>query len=149
MSAFSKITSITERSAKRVGRGFGSGKGGHTSGRGQKGQKSRRGSKIPLWFEGGQLPLIKRLPMLRGKGRFNVLVKTAEVTLSELNKMQADTITFDTLKLERVIPAGAKKAKVIASGSISRKVTITGENVALSATAQLAIEKAGGSSQLV
>ena len=149
MSAFSKLTSVTEPSAKRLGRGFGSGKGGHTSSRGQKGQKSRRGSKIPLWFEGGQLPLIKRLPMLRGKGRFNVLVTTAEVTLSELDKMQADTITFDTLKLERIIPAGAKKAKIIASGSISRKVTITGEKIAASANAVVAIEKAGGSSQII
>ena len=143
MAVFNKLISVIDKPAKRVGRGFGSGKGGHTSSRGQKGQKSRRGSKIPLWFEGGQLPLIKRLPMLRGKGKFNVLVKTAEVTLTELNRMKADTITFDTLKLEKVIPAAAKQAKVIASGSISRKVTLTGENIALSANAKVAVAPAG------
>lgn len=145
MSALSKIISVKDKSAKRPGRGFGSGKGGHTSSRGQKGQKSRRGAKIPLWFEGGQLPLIKRLPMLRGKGKFNVLVTTAEVTLAEINNMKADAISFDTLKLEKVIPVQAKKAKIIASGSIFRKVSITGDNIAVSKGAKAAIEKAGGS----
>lgn len=143
MSVLSSIKSVTSKPKRRVGRGFGSQKGGHTSGRGQKGQKSRRGSKIPLWFEGGQLPLIKRLPMLRGKARFNVLNFTAEVTLSDLDKMQANTITFDTLKLEKVIPVRAKKAKIIASGKVTRKITV--EGIQISAKAQEALEKAGGS----
>jgi large subunit ribosomal protein L15 len=142
MSVLSSIKSIQEKSKRRVGRGFGSQKGGHTSGRGQKGQKSRRGSKIPLWFEGGQLPLIKRLPMLRGKARFNVLTLTAEVSLSDLDKMQADTITFDTLKLEKVIPARAKKAKIIATGKLRRKIAI--EGIQISAKAKEALENAGG-----
>lgn len=142
MSILSLLPSIQQRPKKRVGRGYGSQKGGHTSGRGQKGQGSRRGFHSPLWFEGGQLPLIKRLPMLRGKARFNVLTLTAEVSLSDLNKMKADTITFDTLKLEKVIPTRSKKAKVIASGKLERKITL--EGIQVSASAKLAIEKAGG-----
>jgi large subunit ribosomal protein L15 len=67
MSILSSLTKITTRSKKRLGRGYGSGKGGHTSSRGQKGQKSRVGSKVPLWFEGGALPLSKRIPMWRVK----------------------------------------------------------------------------------
>lgn len=143
MSLLNKLVSTTKRSAKRVGRGYSSGKGGHTSGRGMKGQKSRGGSKIPVWFEGGQLPLIKRLPMLRGKGRFNVVRPTAELTLTELNNMKADTITLETLKLEKVISPRFKKAKVIASGTIDRKVTVQGLKVTKAATQ--AIEAVGGS----
>lgn len=146
MSAFSKLISIKTKSAKRPGRGYGSGKGGHTSSRGQKGQLSRRGAKNPLWFEGGQLPLIKRLPMLRGKGRFNVLIKTAEVTLAEIERMDEAKITFDTLKLKKVISPAAKKAKIIATGNLTRKISIEGDNIAVSAGAKKAIEKVGGSS---
>jgi len=143
MSLLNKLTTTTTKSKKRVGRGYGSAKGGHTSSRGQKGQKSRQGSKIPLWFEGGQLPLIKRLPMLRGKGRLNVVRPTAEVTLSEINSMKADTITLDTLKLEKVIDSRMAKAKVIASGKLDRKVTVEGLKVTKAATE--AITAAGGS----
>jgi large subunit ribosomal protein L15 len=142
MSLLNKLTITTTKSSKRLGRGYGSGKGGHTSTRGQKGQKSRQGAKIPLWFEGGQLPLIKRLPMLRGKGRLNVVRITAEVTLSEINAMKADTITLDTLKLEKVISSRAGKAKVIASGKLDKKVTVQGLKV--TKAAQEAIVAAGG-----
>ncbi|MEX0895467.1 MAG: 50S ribosomal protein L15 [Patescibacteria group bacterium] len=150
MSLLHTITSTTDRKAKRVGRGYGSGKGGHTSGRGTKGQKSRGGAKIPLWFEGGQLPLIKRMPMLRGKGRFKVVKPTATVTLSELNSMKAATITFESLVAEKIISGKAKKAKIVASGSISRKVTIDSTDqkvVAVSKGAQAKIEAAGGTIQ--
>ena len=142
MSLLNKLTSITKKSAQRVGRGYGSGKGGHTSTRGQKGQKSRGGSKIPLWFEGGQLPLIKRLPMLRGKGKLNVVRPTAEITLTEIDNMQAETITLETLKLEKVIHPRFKKAKIISSGEITRKVTV--EGIGVTEGAKTAIEKAGG-----
>ncbi|MBP7700660.1 50S ribosomal protein L15 [Candidatus Woesebacteria bacterium] len=142
MSILSTLKKITETSKKRVGRGYGSGKGGHTSSRGQKGQKSRGGSKIPLWFEGGQLPLIKRLPMLRGKGRLEVVRPAAEINLSDIQRMKADVITLDALKLEKLIDVKFKKAKIIASGEISRKVTIKGLKVSESAKA--AIEKVGG-----
>ena len=63
MSLLQKLAKTVTKSNKRVGRGYGSGKGGHTASRGQKGQKSRVGSKIPLWFEGGQLPGVKKYPM--------------------------------------------------------------------------------------
>jgi large subunit ribosomal protein L15 len=144
MSLLNNLTSIVDRSAKRVGRGFGSGKGGHTSGRGMKGQKSRVGSKIPLWFEGGQLPLTKRLPMLRGKGRFNVLTPTAEVTLSDIEKMKAKIINLETLKQEKIINARFKKAKVIKTGELTRKVTV---EIPVSAASKKAIESAGGSTK--
>jgi large subunit ribosomal protein L15 len=136
------LTKITERSAKRLGRGVGSGKGEHTVGRGTKGQRARKSGEAPAWFEGGQLPLTKRLPMLRGKARFEVLNPAAEVKLSDLEKMKADVITFDALKLEKVIDKRFKKAKIIANGSITRKVTVQG--IRASKTATQMIEKAGG-----
>lgn len=143
MSLLNKLNKSTSKSNKRVGRGYGSGKGGHTSTRGQKGQKSRQGANVPAWFEGGQLPLIKRLPMLRGKGRLNVVRPVAEVTLSEIESMKADTITIDTLKLEKVIGIRFKTAKIVASGKLSRKVTVQG--VKVTKTAAQAIQDAGGS----
>ena len=143
MSLLNQIISITTKPKKRVGRGYGSGKGSHTSGRGQKGQKSRTGSNIAPWFEGGQLPLVKRLPMLRGKLRFGVVRPTAQITLSDLQKMKADVITLDTLKLEKVIESKFKKAKVIATGTLTRAVKVVG--VGVSAGARQLIEKTGGS----
>lgn len=145
MSILHSLTSTTTKRAKRVGRGYGSGKGGHTSGKGTKGQKSRGGGKVPLWFEGGQLPIIKRMPMLRGKGKLKVVRPCATVTLSELQSMKADPITFESLILEQVISARAKKAKVVATGSLQRAVHITG--IQVSAGAKTRIEAAGGSVQ--
>ena len=142
MSLLNTLTKTTTTAQKRVGRGYGSGKGGHTSSRGQKGQKSRGGSKIPLWFEGGQLPLIKRLPMLRGKGKLTVVRPTAQVTLTELEKMDSSVITLDTLKIEKVIATAFKKAKIIASGSIHKKITVSG--VLVTEGARQAITAAGG-----
>ncbi|MBU0578562.1 50S ribosomal protein L15 [Patescibacteria group bacterium] len=141
MSLLNHLTSIVDRSAKRVGRGYGSGKGGHTSGRGMKGQRSREGGKRPLWFEGGQLPLTKRLPMLRGKGRFNVVNPTAEVTLGDIEKMKAKIINLETLKEEKVINARFRKVKVVKTGQLIRKVTV---EIPVSAGARQAIENAGG-----
>lgn len=143
MSLLSQLRSIVSRSKKRVGRGVGSGKGQHTSGRGTKGQRARKSGNAPLWFEGGQLPIIKRMPMLRGKKRFNVVRPTAEITLTEINNMKAETITLDALKLERVIAPAFKKAKIVNTGSITRKVTIG--DVKVTAGAAQAITKAGGS----
>ena len=143
MSLLSSLTSITSSKGKRVGRGIGSGKGGHTASRGNKGQRARTGGKIPVWFEGGQLPLIKRMPMWRGKGKFKVVRPTAEVSLSEVENMKSSTISLETLKIEEVIDPRFKKAKIVASGSISRAVEIQG--ILVSKSAQAAIEKAGGS----
>lgn len=142
MSLLNSLTKTKTSSSKRVGRGYGSGKGGHNSSRGQKGQKSRGGAKIPVWFEGGQLPLIKRLPMLRGKSRLNVVKPSAEITLSEVENMKADVITLEALKLEKLIEKKFKKAKIISSGKIFRKVTIKG--LRISQKAKEAVEKVGG-----
>lgn len=143
MSLLDQLTKTTHPASKRVGRGYGSGQGGHASGRGQKGQRSRKSGKSPDWFEGGQLPLVKRLPMWRGKGRQNVLRPTAEVTLGELQRMKADTITLETLKLEKVIDSRFKAAKIILSGKLDRKLSVKG--VRVTAGARQAIEAAGGS----
>lgn len=142
MSLQSTLISTIDKSHKRVGRGYGSGKGGHNSGRGTKGQGSRSGGKNPLWFEGGQLPIIKRMPMIRGKSKFNVLHPTAEVNVSALEKMKAEVVSLETLKLEKIIDKKFKKAKVIAGGELHRKVVIQGLKV--TPAAQQAIEQAGG-----
>jgi large subunit ribosomal protein L15 len=143
MSILSLIRKITDKQSKRLGRGYGSGKGGHTSSRGQKGQKSRTGSKVPLWFEGGALPLSKRIPMWRGKGRFKVLHPTVELTFADLNKLSFADITLDTLKLNRVIDRRFKKAKVISKGKLTKKVNLKG--ILVSQAAREAIETLGGS----
>ena len=142
MSLLNTLVKTTSKSKKRLGRGGGSGKGFHTSSRGQKGLKSRRGSKVPLWFEGGQLPLTKRLPMLRGKGRFNVIKKTAEITFNDLSKMDGDVITLESLKLHKVIDRRYKKAKIVNTGELTKKITV--EGVAVTKGAQEVIEKLGG-----
>lgn len=142
MSLLTALPKLVDRKAKRVGRGIGSGKGGHTAGRGTKGQLSRNGGKAALWFEGGQLPLIKRMPMWRGKGRFNIVRPTAEISLTELNHLPAGVVTLDTLKLENVIDGRFKKAKIVATGDVTKKFTIQG--IRTSAAAKKAIESAGG-----
>lgn len=142
MSLLNTLVKITSRPKKRVGRGGGSGKGFHTSGRGQKGLKSRRGSKVPVWFEGGQLPLTKRMPMLRGKGRFNVVRKTAEITFNDLSKLDIDVITLESLKLHKVIEPGFNKAKIINTGELTKKITV--EGIAVTKGAKEVIEKLGG-----
>lgn len=142
MSRLSSLLSISTKQKKRVGRGYGSGKGGHTSGRGTKGQKARRGVTIPLWFEGGQLPMTKRMPMLRGKGRLNVTTLTVAINLNDIEKMKSDTISLDTLKLEKVISPKAKRAKVVATGTLTKKVALKG--ILVSKAAKELIEKVGG-----
>ena len=123
----------------RVGRGPGSGKG-KTSGRGVKGQKSRTGVSL-LGFEGGQMPLQRRLP----KRGFVSLTRArnVEVRLSELDKLPVDEIDLLTLKQAGVIAADALSAKVVLSGAISRKVALRG--VGATQGAKAAIEAAGGS----
>jgi large subunit ribosomal protein L15 len=142
MSSLHTLPSITTTASKRLGRGYGSGKGGHTASRGQKGQKSRRGAKVPLRFEGGNLPLIKRLPMMRGKGRLKPVGTRVEITLTDLDRMTQDNITMDTLKLSKILPKNSSSVKVIATGTLTRPVTITG--IRVSKTAREIIEKAGG-----
>lgn len=142
MSLFDQLQKTTTKSAKRLGRGYGSGKGGHTAGRGQKGQRSRTGFKTPLWFEGGSLPLTKRLPMWRGKSRFENLRPTAELTFDDINAMDLEEISLDTLKLNKIINSAFKKAKIIKKGKLNRKITVKG--IALSEAAKKEIESLGG-----
>ena len=125
---------------KRVGRGTGSGLG-KTAGRGHKGQKSRSGGFHKVGFEGGQMPLQRRLP----KRGFISLARndTAEVRLSDLAKLPVDEIDFLALKSAGIVPALAKQAKVIKSGEITKAVKLTG--IAATKGARAAIEAAGGS----
>ena len=126
--------------AKRVGRGIGSGLG-KTCGRGHKGQKSRAGGFHKVGFEGGQMPLQRRLP----KRGFVSLTRArnVEVRLSELDKLPVDEVDLLTLKQAGVIAADALSAKVVLSGSISRKLVLRG--VGATQGAKAAIEAAGGS----
>jgi large subunit ribosomal protein L15 len=132
-----------KHSKKRVGRGIGCGLG-KTAGRGHKGQKARAGGFHKVGFEGGQMPLQRRLP----KRGFISLTKsdTAEVRLSELQKVEGDVIDLVALKAAGVVPHLALRAKVILSGEITRKVALKG--VAISKGARAAIEAAGGSVEL-
>ena len=129
-----------KHSKKRVGRGIGSGNG-KTAGRGHKGQKARAGGFHKVGFEGGQMPLHRRLP----KRGFQSLSAgdTAEVRLDTLQKMTAESIDLEVLKKAGVVSRLAKRAKVILAGEIKRKVLLKG--VLASKGAQVAIEKAGGS----
>ena len=142
MSLFDQLKKTSSKSSKRLGRGYGSGKGGHTVGRGQKGQKSRVGSKIPLWFEVGPLPLTKRLPMWRGKGRFKTLRQTAELTFIDLNALDIEEISLDTLQLKKIIDPRFKKAKIIKKGKLNRKIIVKG--IGVSQAAKKEIESLGG-----
>ena len=124
---------------KRVGRGSGSGNG-KTAGRGVKGQKSRAGGYHKVGFEGGQMPLQRRLPKRGFSSRVNR--NAAEIRLGELACVAGDVIDLETLKEAGVIGNGIDRAKVILSGGIERAVTVRGLGVTKGARA--AIEQAGG-----
>jgi len=126
-------------SGKRVGRGIGSGLG-KTGGRGHKGQKSRSGGSVKPGFEGGQMPLQRRLPKFGFSSR--IARTTAEVRLHELALVESDIIDLVALKAADVIGDNIKRAKVILSGKIEKPVTIKG--LAVTKGAQAAIEAAGG-----
>lgn len=124
---------------KRVGRGIGSGLG-KTGGRGHKGQKSRSGGFTKVGFEGGQMPLQRRLPKVGFRSR-KALV-TAEVCLSELAKVDAEVINLEALKEARIVSRNIKVAKIVKSGEVTKAVTISG--LPVTAGAKEAIEAAGG-----
>lgn len=132
--------SARSKSKKRVGRGIGSG-WGKTCGRGHKGLKARSGGKVAPGFEGGQMPLVKRLPKYGFTSR--VSATSAEIRLSELNKVEAELIDLDALKQADLISRNVKRAKVFASGELTKKVTVVG--LAVTKGAKAAIEAAGGS----
>jgi large subunit ribosomal protein L15 len=124
---------------RRVGRGIGSGLG-KTAGRGHKGQKSRAGGFHKVGFEGGQMPIQRRLP----KRGFVSLTKedTARVRTGELVALASDTIDMLALKQANVVPANARSVKVYLSGDVTRAITVQG--LVLSKGARAAIEAAGG-----
>lgn len=124
---------------KRVGRGIGSGLG-KTAGRGHKGQKARTGKGIMPGFEGGQMPLQRRLP----KFGFTSHMKmgTAEVRLAELAKIDGDVVDLAALKAANVIRGDMLRAKIVLSGAIDRAVTVKG--IAITKGARAAVEAAGG-----
>jgi large subunit ribosomal protein L15 len=135
-----KPGSGAKHAKRRVGRGIGSGLG-KTAGRGHKGQKSRAGGFHKVGFEGGQMPLQRRLP----KRGFVSLTgdRNVEVRLSSLEKLPVEDIDLLTLKQAGVIPAAALSAKVILSGKLTRKVNLKG--VGATKGAKAAIESVGGS----
>lgn len=128
----------SRQSAKRVGRGPGSGLG-KTGGRGHKGQKARSGGYHKVGFEGGQMPLQRRVPK---RGFNGGLQSAAEVRLASLNKLDGE-VDLAALKAAGLVPRDAQRAKIIVKGEINNAVTVKG--VAASAGAARAIEAAGGS----
>lgn len=130
-----------KREHRRLGRGIGSGLG-KTGGRGVKGQKSRTGSSIRAGFEGGQMPLYRRLPKFGFTSQKGM--KTAEVRLSELNKVDGDTVNLQTLKDAGVIRNDKIRARIILSGETSRNLTVSCPHLVVTKGARAVLEAAGG-----
>ena len=129
----------SKKTRLRVGRGASAGQG-KTCGRGVKGQRARKGGYHKVGFEGGQMPLQRRLPKFGFRSKMAATV--AEVRLSELAKIKADVIDLEALKAANVVPAFAERARIVSSGGINRAVTIKG--VHLTKGAKAAVEAAGG-----
>jgi len=129
----------SRKKAKRAGRGIGSTLG-KTCGRGHKGQKSRSGGFHKVGFEGGQMPLQRRLPKLGFTSR--VKKYSAEVTLYEVGSLDSDIVDLTALVTSNLVPAFTKKVKIIKSGEISKSITVKGLKV--TAGAKSSIEAAGG-----
>ena len=128
-----------KKSAKRVGRGIGSGTG-KTAGRGHKGQKARSGGGIRPGFEGGQMPLQKRLPKYGFSSRISRT--TAQIRLGELNAIEGDTVDLEALKNADLIRDNVTRARVFLSGELGKALTLKG--LVVTKGAREAIEKAGG-----
>ena len=124
---------------KRVGRGMGSGMG-KTSGRGHKGQKSRSGGFTKIGFEGGQMPLQRRLPKIGFTSRVSSI--TSQVTLSQLDKLSEKDITIDVLKKYNLVTKNISRVKVMLSGEINRPINLVG--IKPTKGAKAAIEAAKG-----
>ncbi len=129
--------------AKRLGRGYGSGVGGHTSTRGMKGQKSRAGHKSLLFFEGGNVPFFRRMPKTRGFNKVNKVEATAiNLNTLEENFKAGELVTVDSLKEKALIAKRTVSVKILGSGEISKKIVI--EGIPASQTAKEKVVKAGG-----
>lgn len=124
---------------KRLGRGIGSGLG-KTGGKGHKGQKARAGGGIMPGFEGGQMPLQRRLPKFGFTSR--KALESAEVRLSELNVIEGDIVSLESLKAAGLVRKDKKFVRVMASGAVTKSFTVKG--VVLTSGARAAIEAAGG-----
>ncbi|GAA5111663.1 50S ribosomal protein L15 [Orbus sasakiae] len=129
----------SKHASKRLGRGIGSGLG-KTGGRGVKGQNSRSGGGVRRGFEGGQMPLYRRLPKFGFTSRKSLV--TTEVRLSDLMKVEGDVVDLNSLKAANIISAQIEFAKIMLAGEISKPVTVRGMRVTKGAKA--AIEAAGG-----
>ena len=129
----------SRKNSKRVGRGIGSGVG-KTAGRGHKGQKSRSGGSVKPGFEGGQMPLQKRLPKYGFTSR--IARTTAQVRLSELNAVEGDVVDLAALKSADLVKDNVTRARVFLSGELNKALTVKG--LAVTKGAREAIEKAGG-----
>jgi large subunit ribosomal protein L15 len=128
-----------KKNVKRVGRGIGSGTG-KTAGRGHKGQKSRSGGKVRPGFEGGQMPLQKRLPKYGFTSRISRT--TAQIRLSELNAVEGDIVDLAALKGADLVKENVIRARVFLSGELKKAVTLRG--LVVTKGAREAIEKSGG-----
>jgi large subunit ribosomal protein L15 len=129
----------SKQAARRVGRGIGSGLG-KTCGRGHKGQKSRSGGFQKTGFEGGQMPLQRRLPKFGFRSKLAQV--TAELRLNELGAVDGDVVDLAALKAANLVRQDVERARVFASGTIERAVTVRG--IGVSKGARAAIEAAGG-----
>jgi len=128
------------KARRRVGRGIGSGLG-KTAGRGHKGQKSRAGGFHKVGFEGGQMPLQRRLPK---RGFLAVTItKAAEIRSGDLARVEGGAVDLESLKKAGLVPASTERAKIILAGDVSKAFQVSG--IAASKGARAAIEKAGGS----
>jgi large subunit ribosomal protein L15 len=140
-----KPASGSKKDRHRVGRGIGSG-WGKTAGRGHKGQRARSGGFHKVGFEGGQMPLHRRLPKRGFTSPAQKRDAVAEVRTSDLEAMNASDIDLAALKSEKIVPHGALAAKVILSGELKRKVTL--KEIRVSKGARALIEQAGGKIEL-
>ncbi|CUX96810.1 50S ribosomal protein L15 [Candidatus Doolittlea endobia] len=129
----------SRRASKRSGRGIGSGLG-KTCGRGHKGQKSRSGGAVRCGFEGGQMPLYRRLPKFGFTSRKSIV--TAEIRLSNLVHIEGNVVNLNTLKAANIVGIQTEYAKIMLSGKVKRALTIC--DLRVSKGARAAIEAAGG-----
>ena len=129
--------------SKRLGRGYGSGVGGHTSTRGTKGQKSRAGHKSLVFFEGGNVPFYRRMPKFAGFNKADKVKATViNLDIIEKNFKDGETVSIDTLKKKALIAQKAVKIKILGDGKLTKKITV--ESIPASQSAKEKILKAGG-----
>jgi large subunit ribosomal protein L15 len=122
-----QLKSRTDKKVKRLGRGYGSGVGGHVVGRGQKGQKSRSGHKSMVFFEGGNLPFFRRIPKFKGFKSLNkVVVQGVNLTVISKFFNDGDEVTVDSLKKKGIVRKNAKAVKILGFGNLTKKVVFKG-----------------------